>query len=136
MHTSSRRGAAGKQAVMAVAAIVILALAIFLFVRGRGDSSADKTLTLCCESCGKVFPDQPFGELPRDCPACGKKALRRALQCYKCGHIFAEPELKMQEGALEPEPVACPKCQATDVGAPRAKDEAPKKTDSRVPGRR
>ena len=136
MDTSSRRGAAGKQAVMAIAAVVILALAILLFVRGRGSSTAGKTLTLCCESCGKVFPDQPFGELPSPCPECGKKTLRRALQCYKCGHIFAEPQLKMDPGALEPEPVACPKCEATDVGAPRAKGEAPKKGDSRIPGRR
>ena len=136
MNRPSQRGAAGKQTVMAVVAILVIALSVFLFTRDRGSSAADKTITLCCEACGKVFPDQPYGELPRECPACGKKALRRALQCYKCGHIFAEPELKMDKGALEPEPVACPECGATDVGAPRAKDDAPKKGDSRIPGRR
>lgn len=123
MKPSGPQGLTNKQTVLLATVAGILAL--ILLARGCGSRAPERTMTLICQACQKVFADQPAGDLPRACPACGELALRRAVQCYSCGHIFAEPPLvKDPANPVEPLPTRCPKCRSTDVGEPRARGAA------------
>ena len=116
-------GAASKQTILTVVAVVLLAAAGYvLWQQVAGPSTPAKTLTLCCSECGRIVENQPAGDLPRTCPGCGKPTLRRAVQCYKCNHVFAEPPPPEGPAANPMEPVLpkCPKCGSADIGEPRS----------------
>jgi hypothetical protein len=94
-------------------------LALILLVRNCDSNAPERTINLACPTCGKVFRDQAMSQASKTCPACGKAKLVRAVQCYLCDHIFAEPPLvENPDSPVEPLPAACPKCGSTDIGEP------------------
>ena len=126
MQARGHRGAASRQIVAAAAAAVAIVVSMVVMCRRcTRKPTAGKTLTLCCAACGEVAYDQPAAALPRKCPACGKRAMRRALQCFDCGRVFAEPELDPTtfDNPMEPPPIKCPDCGSTYVSNPVPKGE-------------
>ena len=119
-----------RRVILAVVSIAIIAVCVFFTVRRFGRRAIPvEPLTLCCAECGEVAWDQPAHELPAECPKCKKKALRIAMQCYECKHVFVQPPLSQlrPKDPMAPSPViTCPKCGATFVGKPTRSGTPPK----------
>lgn len=95
-------------------AMMLVALIVYLSLRPARSSASEPLMSLKCAACGVVSQEHvaPADLFPRQCAACGRKAVRTLWTCRQCNETFLP---SATAGAIR-----CPKCRSDDVGSASA----------------